>query len=373
MRIGIVSSSTSELGDSIRVHKFGEVLRKIGFEVKVYHPLCKIEPSTRGRFSSSLRAAPTFFSRGLKSFLRDYNIHLVSRALYKMAKKDKLDILQAETHVSAMIAARIKTKLNIPLFFDIHGLSVQEHEKIHSSSKRYVEYLRDMEKICIEQSDQIFVVSNYMKEYFEQLYPELAVRIVPNGADIHENLDKHYEHPLKVVYAGIFAYWERVGDYLDSISYVDKSSFDFYLAGDGYQRGDILEKIRDQRVPVKYLGYLPRKKLIDLLRDMHVGIAPSSTDIVRKVASPIKVFEYLSMGLPVITADVGEWSELIRRKDCGEVVPPENSKKIAEALEMYSSDRKKWKKHSENGIRLIKEEYNWEKIIGKVRHVYKNY
>lgn len=178
---------------------------------------------------------------------------------------------------------------------------------------------------------------------------------------------------MNVVYAGVFAYWEHINDYLDAMKYIEnKEDFNFYLIGDGYQKKDIMDKIEKEKIPVKYLDSFPREKLREILKDMHIGVAPSSNDIVRKVASPIKVFEYMSMGMPVVTADVGEWSEIIKKNNTGIVVPPEDPKAIADAIVAYR-DEDLWRKHSNNGIKLINEQYSWEKIIKNLKPIYEQY
>ena len=100
---------------------------------------------------------------------------------------------------------------------------------------------------------------------------------------------------------------ERVQDFLDAAKLLKGGDFEFYLAGDGYQKQGLLTKVSREKTPVKYLGCLPRSELRQLLAKMHIGVAPMEKEEVRKFSSSIKTYEYLSMGLPVVCADVGSW------------------------------------------------------------------
>ncbi|GAG62707.1 unnamed protein product, partial [marine sediment metagenome] len=61
-----------------------------------------------------------------------------------------------------------------------------------------------------------------------------------------------------------------------------------------------------------------------------------------------------------------------KKNNTGIVVPPEDPKAIADAIMAYK-DEDLWRKHSNNGIKLINEQYSWEKIIKNLKPVYERY
>lgn len=377
MKIGIISYTSGYLGDNIRVTKFTECIQSMGFEVEIFNPFSKI--SKKNLIFQGIKHRSfidlNLLRYGIREIAFDYYYKTASGILQNMLKNKEIDILQAETHSSVNICTDMKNKFNIPVFFDIHDEVVEVAKVIRKIPNKVVDLYRNQEFRSIKNSDVVFVVSKYMKEHYKKIYPDYSEKmiIVSNGADPYLNLKKKYIKPLNVVYVGVFAYWEHVNDYLDAIKYIeDKDHFNFYLIGDGYQKKEIMDKIEKEKIPVKYLGLFPREELREILKDMHIGVAPSSNDIVRKVASPIKVFEYMSMGMPVVTADVGEWSEIVKKNNTGIVIPPEDPKAIADAIMTYE-DEELWRKHSNNGIKLINEQYSWEKIIKNLKPVYERY
>ena len=55
--------------------------------------------------------------------------------------------------------------------------------------------------------------------------------------------------------------------------------------------------------------------------------------------SPNKFFDYIASGLPVLNNYPGWLADMIEAEDCGYVVPPENAKAFADALEQAADDR----------------------------------
>lgn len=383
MKIGIVSLSSGYLGDSIRVEKFSENLINMGYDVVILNPLSKFFPHRKSeeipRLSTfvpmiwnKVGKFPILKNSIFQQLLFKHFFRIMSYILCKMAAKEHIDLLQAETHMAAIMALPVKQKLNIPLFFDIHsGTLIDETKKIIHPSEEFLEYLKTVEKNLILFSDQIFVPSKKMKILLERSYDLKKINVVTNGSDVYPGLSKNFNFPLKVIYAGSFSYWERVEDYLDAIKLINTDMFNFYLIGNGSQKEELMNKIKEEEINVTYLGYLPRKILREYLKKMHIGVAPMANEVARKYASSIKTFEYLSMGLPVVCAEVGEWAEVIKTNNCGFVVPPENPKAIADSLNFYTKGDI-WKVHSNNGIQLIEKEYTWEKIISQLKPLYES-
>lgn len=384
MRIGIVTLNRGHLGDSVRVQKFHENLRRMGFDVSILNPLSAFtqasEGATSSRFTTTLprlwrimSTNPVTGASRFQQFVYNIGSKNLSRTLMKMVQRKGIDLLQAETHMAAQIALPVKRELDIPMFFDVHsGTFVDEVEKMTNCSESFLRFLKTKEDEMMLDSDEIFVVSGLMKSRLESSYGLRNVTLVPNGADPYPNLTKEHGNPLRVVYAGIFSYWERVDDYLDAVKITENGDFKFYIAGDGDLRKHIIKRIRRENLPIEYLGCLPRETLREQLKSMHIGVSPMSNEEARKLCSSMKTFEYLSLGLPVVCADVGEWAETVKENDCGIIVPPEDPRAIAHALKMYE-DKDLWTRHSDNGIRLIENEYSWETIISRTKLVYEKY
>ncbi len=76
-------------------------------------------------------------------------------------------------------------------------------------------------------------------------------------------------------------------------------------------------------------------------------------------ALPIKMFEYMSAGIPVIASDFPLWREILEDNECGICVNPLNPQDIANAINYLISHPEEAKRMGENGRRAVLEKFNW--------------
>jgi len=74
---------------------------------------------------------------------------------------------------------------------------------------------------------------------------------------------------------------------------------------------------------------------------------------------------------PVVVTDVGSIPEVVENGRTGYIVPPEDPKKLAEAIIDLLEDKEKRKKMGENGYKKTEEELSWDSIAVKTIEVYK--
>ena len=357
LRLGIISKD-GKFGYSIRTKAFINVLKSKTaydlFPINQNDLIGNAQPSIINALYNWLRWGK-FGQWKEESF-----IEIAAQNLDRYIEKNRLDFIQAETLTSAHIWLRSKKKC--PCILDMHGLTCEEKElRGKISSNNEMKYWYSLQKEALHECARIFVVSEKMKKYVLDINPNANISILPN-ASYPCKLKAEYKYPITPIYAGIFEYWENVEDFMalskDSAIYnhVEK----FSLIGDGRLKSQILSMVNNH---IKYYGRLSRFNTFLELSKSQIGVIPSTSDITRQVASPIKLFDYLSVGLPVLTVDVGEWSSIVMDFDCGIVV--ENTPKdLANGL-LEFLDNARWNSMSENAKRLIVDRYNWDSVISK--------
>jgi hypothetical protein len=95
---------------------------------------------------------------------------------------------------------------------------------------------------------------------------------------------------------------------------------------------------------------------------MQIGIAPSTRDIARLVAFPIKVLDYMSCGLPVLAPRVGDWGQMVEAEDCGIALTNDSFENYVDALGVLKGEEV-WQEKSNNGLRAIRERYSWKRVL----------
>lgn len=74
---------------------------------------------------------------------------------------------------------------------------------------------------------------------------------------------------------------------------------------------------------------------------------------------PIKMFEYMSAGIPVIASDFPLWRDIVQGSQCGVCIDPLDPAQIACAMDELVRDPDKARQMGQNGRRAVLERYNW--------------
>jgi glycosyltransferase involved in cell wall biosynthesis len=377
LRISIIHIQNTKIifGESIRIKEILESLRKLDISVSDI------------RFPSITRNNLSEYGSLKTIFLNIFPPHKPTNLILTFTSKDaiklitfnislnhlirtlrvlKPDILLAETSEVGWITTIAAKKLSIPCVIDVHGLAFAE---VKGWKQRDWQQILNLEKEAFENCDNLIVVSKKMKEYLSKKFkiPNKKMTVAPNGSDSQQSVAK-YEHPLRIIYAGVFSYWEKVNDFLEIAKKADPQSFKFYLAGTGPLKNQLIKRIQDEEIPINYLGYIPRQKIYKLLAQMQIGIAPSTKDLTRQVASPIKIFDYMASGLPVITPKIGDWGDMITQENCGIALDDDSIENYIKALNALAQESI-WTAQSKNAIKTIREKYNWAKVLEPITNL----
>ena len=111
---------------------------------------------------------------------------------------------------------------------------------------------------------------------------------------------------------------------------------------------------------VDYRGYLSREEINQFYSSGVVGLCTLQYQPNYINALPIKLFEYMAAGIPVVISNFPLWKQIVEDAECGILVDPYNEEEIVNAVNMLLSDRELAKRLGDNGKRAIKEKYSWE-------------
>lgn len=122
---------------------------------------------------------------------------------------------------------------------------------------------------------------------------------------------------------------------------------------------------------VNELGFLDRHGIYEVLSRSQAGLVTLHPIINYVDALPVKMFEYMAAGVPVISSDIELWRGIIEGNSCGVCVDPFDSKEIAEAIEYIVSHSKEAEEMGENGKKAVIKKYNWGIEEQKLFEVYR--
>ena len=121
---------------------------------------------------------------------------------------------------------------------------------------------------------------------------------------------------------------------------------------------------------VEYRGFLSRNKLADLLNQIKAGLVLRHPVLHYLVSYPTKLFEYMSVGVPVIAADFPLWRKIVVNAGCGLLVDPLNPQAIADSILYILEHPEEAEEMGKNGRKAVKEKYNWSREEKKLLGLY---
>jgi glycosyltransferase involved in cell wall biosynthesis len=147
--------------------------------------------------------------------------------------------------------------------------------------------------------------------------------------------------------------------------------FEFVLGG-SFSPASLREKVLPH-YPVNFLGWVSYDELVHLLFHSQVGIIITHPVERYKTNYPVKLFEFMAAGLPVIASKDTEAAKFVQEANCGILVDPLNVEEISAAIVWLFSNPGESEAMGLRGQRLIFDKYNWEKesemlleVIGKL-------
>lgn len=124
---------------------------------------------------------------------------------------------------------------------------------------------------------------------------------------------------------------------------------------------------------VDELGFLDRANVRDVLSRSMAGLVTLHPTPAYLDSLPVKMFEYMSAGIPVIASDFPLWREIVEGNDCGICVDPHDPAAIAAAIDFLVDNSDSARRMGENGRRAVQERYNWaveeKKLLALYRRV----
>ncbi|MBN2678471.1 MAG: glycosyltransferase [Anaerolineaceae bacterium] len=165
-------------------------------------------------------------------------------------------------------------------------------------------YSQDIEKAIIDKSDVLTATAPVLKTKLEK-FSYRDVHLLPNAVNLRL-FDHRKKHPLPtdlpesdfvITYVGAL-----YGDWFDWDLLINIAST--YYQANVIVIGDYREQCPKRLPNLKFLGLKPQTSLPAYLAYTDVAIIPWKISEVTKATSPLKVYEYLAMHVPVVAPDL---------------------------------------------------------------------
>lgn len=300
---------------------------------------------------------------------------LLARA-WSLIRRHNVDLIyvrQGGWLFTPMLIAKI---FGVRLAVEINGILLEEMAKRPAWQLRIVRWC---ERLSYRHATRIVAVTPAIGEWIEKQYaPALGkVVVIENGANTdlfapREQADCRRElkwHPdaRYVLFVGHLAHWQGVEHVVRAMPSVIARVPDAHLVvvGEGPERSSLTKLAEELGVGdhVAFLGSVPYSRVPTYIGGADICVAPKVP--LASGYSPLKLYEYMASGRPVVASRVRGF-EVLERAEAGVLVTPNDAGAFAAALVELLGDPTRRTRMGENGRVEVVENHSWRAVAKRV-------
>jgi glycosyltransferase involved in cell wall biosynthesis len=218
--------------------------------------------------------------------------------------------------------------------------------------------VRMVEDLSARFFDAVITTSRPIKEAFPASRQH-KVMIVGNYPRADEFVGiSHDQKEHSVCYVGAMSEARGLYAMMESLSYHEAR---LEMAGRFYPPGLHQAVLRDKNQDrIRYHGVMDRPGIERIYRISKIGLLPLLPNPHHHVILPIKLFEYMAAGLPVVASNFPLWREIVEGTGCGWCVDPEDPEAMGNTIARLLGDQALRKRMGQKGRHAVEQFYNWE-------------
>ncbi|MFW6009663.1 MAG: glycosyltransferase, partial [archaeon] len=335
----------------------------INFVIYTMHAIAKISPKNDvylilDNIKQDLSIKNILKNKFSLSTLPNFNIITLSdRKLAKMttsfyfAAYKKINKLVSSKNQNIVISRTdgflpflifLSRKANIKTFFEAHDFYL--NKKRNKGLKKYLYH-----KKFIPALDGIIIHQNILKGLYKKYLPKQNILMARTGLNEIDNSINSWNNN-DLIYIGSINSRKRIKDIIVALSRINNKELNLKIVG-GKSEKDINRilsfanklGVQDR---IKVTGWISQNDIKPYLKQAKIGLIPlEDTYFNNYLTSPLKVFDYFSHVLPIISTDMPSTRDVIT-EDCGLFY--NNIEELVDAINKLDSDYKLYQNISEN-------------------------
>lgn len=396
LRILYIANRINSLdGSSVHCRAFVNGVEKFGHEIVTCPAITEIDYSTPKKTQDSEKNLRYYLSRInfrlIKSYLHRSNAYVSEylgfvEGIYESIRKHQ-ELMRILSWYKADVLIFRKHDFNVGPFWTGKATGIPVVLEINSLRSLEIKLRRQwavarwptrlVENFTITSADAIFTVSKPIFDKIRPLVDGKPLRVVQNGVDCEYFDPRKYskteakkklglENKTVIGYVGSFMPWHDLDTTIATLSVLRGVDVNYHLVliGHGVDYERIQKKVADKRLKeaVTFIGGVPHKEIGPFLAafDFALMSYPCIGDF---YFSPLKMFEYLAMGLTVVATNIGQIGEIITHGKNGILVDNPTPENFAKAIRLGTRNQKKI---SFQARKLVTENYSWDRNTEKI-------
>ncbi len=316
-----------------------------------------------------------------------YNLTMYEQLRDKL-REWKIDCIYERYALFNNAGIRLARELGVPHLLEVNAPLAEEQEKMRGLEMK--ELARAAERYIYQNTDRVLVVSQNLKAFVASCgVPEERIHVLPNAVDaerfsaarkstkVREQYHLNGKHVIGFV--GSLKPWHGTDTLVAAFEKLQRLTPHTHLliVGDGPARADLEQAAHRFNLngAVTFTGNVAHEEIPHYLAAMDITVAPYIPSE-HFYFSPIKIFEYMVMGKPVVAGKIGQVEEIIRDGENGVLFEPGNVEQLTDALARLVRDPQLGQRLGEQARVWAHKERTWDnnarqvvKLAEEVRRV----
>lgn len=307
-----------------------------------------------------------------------YNADLASE-LKRRFQADPPDFVYERASLYGTAGVSLAQVLDVPLLLELNAPLADEQSAYRGASLG--DLAAEAERWTLSRADAVLTVSALLHDYVVSLdiEPE-RVHVVPNGVDTAMFRPGLPDHDLRarlqldggpvLGFVGGLRPWhgvEALPPLLEQL--VERhSGLRLVVVGNGSLRSDLERDFADRGLTphVTFTGSLPHEQVAGVIRQFDAALAPYPRLEHTFYFSPLKLFEYMACGVPVVAAELGQIGEVVRDGETGVLYPPGELDAFVDACDRLLADPPMQRRLGAAAAELVRSTYTWDRNAAQV-------
>lgn len=203
----------------------------------------------------------------------------------------------------------------------------------HKVSLFFERYIYSKATLILGQSNEIIT-------HIKTISPKkecYLYRNFPDHLETEINIMSNENEPIKLFYAGLLGVAQGVFELCQKIEF-ENLNIEFHIYGDGAEKLKIENFIKNTPSKFFFHGMVDRSILLEKIKQYDIAIVPLTKRIYGSV--PSKIFEYGSLGFPILYFGGGEGETIVHENNLGWVAEVGNFDSLNSVLKEISKLKK---------------------------------
>jgi glycosyltransferase involved in cell wall biosynthesis len=302
--------------------------------------------------------------------------HHMSRALDRLHKDWRIDAVYERYSLWSHAAATFARSIEVPYLLEVNAPLPEEQKRYRALINATA--ASSLESYVFRTADRVLIPSSALRPYvIEHGARPGAVHVTPNAADPDLFRPSRARVPrppgetpeFVVGFAGSLKPWHGLEYLVPAFRQLRRksSAYRLLVVGDGPLREPLEEELRRSGLTdaATFTGAVELAEVARLLATMDAAVAPYPK-LEGFYFSPIKVFEYMAAGAPVVASDIGQIGEILRHRRSALLHEPGSVRGMVTSIEEL-------RRHPALGARMAREaramvcrRYTWRRNAERV-------